>query len=130
MVRNTLLGLQQVPPDVKESGAMSGCTPQQGFWHVEVPTALPQILVGINQTTMAVLSVVIIASIIGGFEDIGWEGLSSIRKAEFRPGLLSGLVIALLAMVIDRLPLAFARNSRPRPGPPAPFAGRAFPVAL
>ena len=39
---------------------MSGCTRRQGFWHVEVPTAVPQILVGINQTTMAVLSVVIV----------------------------------------------------------------------
>jgi glycine betaine/proline transport system permease protein len=130
MVRNTLLGLQQVPPDVKESGAMSGCTPHQGFWHVEVPTALPQILVGINQTTMAVLSVVIIASIIGGFEDIGWKVLSSMRKAEFGQSLLSGLVIALLAMVIDRITLAFARNSRTRRGRPARFGGRAFALAL
>jgi glycine betaine/proline transport system permease protein len=130
MVRNTLLGLQQVPPDVKESGAMSGCTKRQGFWHVEVPTALPQILVGINQTTMAVLSVVIIASIIGGFEDIGWEVLSSMRKAEFGQSLLSGLVIALLAMVIDRITLGFARNSRTQRGRPARFGGRAFALAL
>ena len=46
---------------------------------------MPQILVGVNQTTMAVLSVVIIAAIIGGFEDIGWEVLSSMRKAAVRP---------------------------------------------
>ena len=83
MVRNTLLGLQQVPPAIKESGQMSGCTRRQRFWHVEVPTAMPQILVGVNQTTMAVLSVVIIAAIIGGFSDIGWEVLSSMRKAQF-----------------------------------------------
>src|SRR5262249_54838107 len=29
MVRNTLLGLQQVPAAIKESGQMSGCTPRQ-----------------------------------------------------------------------------------------------------
>jgi ABC-type proline/glycine betaine transport system permease subunit len=110
MVRNTLLGLQQVPADITEAGTMSGCTKRQRFWHVEVPAAMPQILVGVNQTTMAVLSVVIIASIIGGFEDIGWEVLSSMRKAEFGQSLLSGLVIALLAMLIDRVTLGFARN--------------------
>ncbi|HXQ39922.1 MAG TPA: ABC transporter permease subunit [Candidatus Udaeobacter sp.] len=110
MVRNTLLGLQRVPPAIKESGTMSGCTTRQGFWYVEVPTAMPQILVGVNQTVMAVLSVVIIASIIGGFEDIGWEVLSAMRKAQFGQSLVSGLVIALLAMLIDRISLGFAHN--------------------
>ena len=58
---------------------------------VEVPTAMPQILVGVNQTTMAALSIVIIAAIIGGFEDIGWEVLSSMRKAAVRPEHALGL---------------------------------------
>src|SRR5262245_57736710 len=87
---------------------MSGCTPRQSFWLVEVPTAMPQMLVGINQSTMAAFSIIIIASIIGGFEDIGWEVLSSMRKAAFGQSLLSGLVIALLAMVMDRITLGFA----------------------
>lgn len=103
MVRNTILGLRRVPPDIVESGIMSGCTPRQRFWQVEIPTALPQIMVGVNQTTMAALSMVIIAAIIGGFADIGWEVLSTMRKAQFGQSLLSGLVIALLAMVLDRI---------------------------
>ena len=108
MVRNTLLGLERVPSDIKESGLMSGCTARQGFWMVEVPTAMPQMLVGVNQSTMAAFSIVIIASIIGGFEDIGWEVLSSMRKAAFGQSLLSGLVIVLLAMAMDRITLGFA----------------------
>ncbi len=131
MVRNTLVGLQQVPAAIKESGQMSGCTRRQRFWHVEVPTAMPQILVGINQTTMAVLSVVIIASIIGGFEDIGWVVLSAMRKAEFGQSLLSGVVIALMAMVIDRITIGFARNKAAHRGSAAgPFRGRAFVLTL
>lgn len=110
MVRNTMLGLDRVPSDISEAGLMSGCTRRQQFWHVEVPTALPQILVGFNQTTMAALSMVIVAAIIGGFEDIGWEVLSSMRKAEFGQSMLSGLVIALLAILIDRMTLGFARE--------------------
>ncbi|MDX8506418.1 ABC transporter permease [Mesorhizobium captivum] len=115
MVRNTMLGLDRVPDAISEAGLMSGCTRRQQFWQVEVPTALPQLLVGFNQTTMAALSMVIVAAIIGGFEDIGWEVLSSMRKAEFGQSILSGLVIALLAILIDRLTIGFARE--PEAGP-------------
>jgi len=111
MVRNTMLGLDRVPAAVREAGLMSGCTRRQQFWQVEVPTALPQLLVGFNQTTMAALSMVIVAAIIGGFEDIGWEVLSSMRKAEFGQSILSGLVIALLAILIDRMTIGFAKAS-------------------
>ena len=115
MVRNTMLGLERVPEAIREAGLMSGCTGRQQFWRVEIPTAQPQILVGFNQTTMAALSMVIVAAIIGGFEDIGWEVLSSMRKAEFGQSILSGLVIALLAILIDRITLGFARGGNDSP---------------
>jgi len=116
MVRNTMLGPERVPDAIREAGLMSGCTRRQQFWHVEVPTALPQILIGVNQTTMAALSMVIVAAIIGGFEDIGWEVLSSMRKAEFGQSILSGLVIALPAILIDRTTLRFAKGRGGDPG--------------
>jgi glycine betaine/proline transport system permease protein len=108
MVKNTILGLERVPSDIAESGTMSGCTPRQRFWLVEVPSAMPQILVGINQATMFAFGIVIIAAYIGGFDDIGWEVLSSMRGAAFGQSLLSGLVIALMAMVMDRITLGYA----------------------
>src|SRR5690606_7619887 len=49
---------------------------------------------------------------------IGWEVLSSMRKAEFGQSMMSGLVIALLAIMIDRIMLGFARE---RPGGPTPL---------
>ena len=108
MVRNTIVGLRAVPPEIIESGLMSGATPSQLFFQVRVPTALKQILLGINQTTMAALSMVIIASIIGGTNDIGWEVLSGIRKAQFGESLLAGIVIALIAMIMDRITVGLA----------------------
>ena len=110
MVRNTLLGLRRVQPEVIESGLMSGATRAQLFFFVRVPSALKQILLGINQTTMAAFSMVIIASIIGGSADIGWEVLSAIRKARFGESLVAGLVIALMAMVMDRITAGFANK--------------------
>ncbi len=112
MVRNVMLGLQRIPSDIVESAEMCGCSRRQRFWWVEVPTALPQIMVGVNQSTMAALSMVIIAAIIGGFDDIGWEVLSTMRKAQFGQSLLAGLVIALLAMIMDRISWGYAARSR------------------
>lgn len=111
MVRNTIVGLRGVSEEVVESGLMSGATPPQLFWQVRVPTALPQILLGVNQATMASLSMVIIASIIGGTADIGWEVLSTMRKAQFGESLLAGIVIALIAMVLDRVTVGLAART-------------------
>lgn len=108
MVRNTILGLKNVQTEIIESGLMSGATPRQLFWQVRIPSSTKQLLLGANQTTMAALSMVIIASIIGGTADIGWEVLSRIRKAQFGESILAGIVIALLAMVIDRITYGFA----------------------
>lgn len=108
MARNTLHGLQTVDENVVESGLMSGATRSQLFWRVRVPTAFPQILLGINQCTMAALSMVIVASVIGGTRDIGWEVLSTMRKAQFGESILAGFVIALIAMNMDRITHGFA----------------------
>jgi len=111
MVRSVILGLNRVPSDIIESGMMSGCTRRQLLWWVKVPTALPTIMMGVNQAIMLALSMVIIAAIIGGSDDIGWEVLSTMRKAQFGESLLSGTVVVLMAMVMDRVSRKFADRS-------------------
>ncbi|AKI01837.1 ABC-type proline/glycine betaine transport system, permease component [Hoeflea sp. IMCC20628] len=110
MVRNTILGLERVPSDIIDAGLMSGATSFQSFRQVRFPSALRQILIGVNQTTMASLSMVIVASIIGGTADIGWEVLSTMRKAQFGDSLVAGVVIALMAMILDRITFGFAER--------------------
>ena len=111
MVRNTILGLKRVPANIIESAIMSGADPKQLFWQAMLPSCKKQILLGINQSTMAALSMVIIAAIIGGTADIGWEVLYYIRKAEVGQSLVVGMVIALMAIIIDRITTGFALNS-------------------
>lgn len=122
MVRNTLVGLRDVPPEIIESATMAGARPSQLFWQARVPVALPQLLVGVNQTTMAALSMVIIVAIIGGFDDMGWEVLSAMRKAELGRSLASGLVIVLLAVLLDRITRGLARQGHR--GQPVAITGR------
>ena len=111
MVRNTILGLKRVPDHIIESAIMSGANTKQLFWQAMLPSCKKQILLGINQSTMAALSMVIIAAIIGGTADIGWEVLYYIRKAEVGQSLVVGLVIALMAIIIDRITSGFALKS-------------------
>jgi len=77
MVRNVMVSVAGVPINIVESGDMAGCTRRQLTWWVQVPAAMPGIMLGLNQCVMAALSMVIIASIIGGLADIGWEVLSA-----------------------------------------------------
>ena len=112
MVRNVILGLRRVPPEIVESAVMSGATRRQLLWWVQVPSALPTIMIGVNQAVMAALSMVIIAALIGSSEDIGWEVVGQMRKAAFGPSLLAGIVIALIAMIFDRISRGFADEQR------------------
>ena len=102
MARNVILGLERVESDVREAAIMSGGTRLQQLFLIEIPTAKSQIMVGVNQCLMAALSMVIIAAVIGGFKDIGWEVLLTMRKAYFGASLMAGLVIVIFAVIIDR----------------------------
>ena len=110
IVRNVILGLQRVPPDVIEAAKMAGATRRQMLWRVQVPIAMPNIMLGVNQTLMAALSMVIIAAIIGSSADIGWEVLDTMRKARFGESLLAGVVICLIAMNMDRISRGFVNR--------------------
>ena len=112
MARNVILGLERVESEIKEAAVMSGAGRLQQLFQVEIPSAAAQIMVGVNQCLMAALSMVIIAAVIGGFNDIGWEVLLTMRKAQFGQSLLAGLVIVVFAVVIDRMSGALAIERR------------------
>ncbi|MEX0350474.1 MAG: ABC transporter permease [Paracoccaceae bacterium] len=112
MARNVMLGLERVEPEIKEAAIMSGGTRFQQLFQVEIPSAITQIMIGVNQCLMAALSMVIIAAVIGGFNDIGWEVLLTMRKAQFGESLLAGMVIVVFAVVIDRMSGALATERK------------------
>lgn len=108
MVRNVILGLGQVPREQIEVGQISGASAMQLFGWIKLPSSLRTVMMGVNQTIMMVLSMVIIAAVIGGSHDIGWIVLNAMQRASAGPSLLAGVVIVLIAMMADRISRGFS----------------------
>ena len=102
MVRLTLLGLKQVPPEVGEAGLMSGCNSWQLLVRVLIPTARRDILIGVNQVIMSCLAMVVIASLIGA-KGLGEDVLEALQYANVGQGILAGFAILFCAMILDRI---------------------------
>ncbi len=109
MVRLTLLGLKKVPPEVQEAGLMSGCTNWQLLRRVMIPTARRDILIGVNQVIMQCLAMVVIASLIGA-KGLGNDLLIALNRLRIGLALEIGICIVLIAIVLDRLSLAWANK--------------------
>ena len=108
-VRYTAHGLRQVPQHLIEAGQVSGCTRCQLFRHVQLPVALPEIMLGINQTILLALSMIIICAMVGT-RDLGQEIFKALSKADSGRGLVAGLVIAFIGITADRLITAWVNN--------------------
>ncbi len=77
---------------------------------MQVPLAKPSILLGVNQTIMMVLSVVIIAGLIGA-AGLGQEVVFALGKQQIGRGVVAGVCIMLLAVSIDRITQAMGSGS-------------------
>ncbi|WP_108820398.1 ABC transporter permease [Pseudovibrio sp. Alg231-02] len=109
MVRVVLVALQSVPEPLHEAGRMAGCTSRQMMWKVLLPSALPTLMVGVNQVIMLSLNMVIIASIIGA-GGLGYDVLAALRRLDIGGGIEAGLAIVVIAIALDRLSQAFSLN--------------------
>lgn len=110
MVHNTVLALKSIPNETIECGKMAGCTRRQLLWQVQLPTALSKIAVGLNQTIMMTLNMVIIASMIGA-GGLGFDVLRALRKLDIGTGLEAGMGIVALAVILDRISQAAAKRA-------------------
>ncbi len=102
VIRLTNVGIRGVSPSVIEAAKAFGATSRQILWEVQLPLAFPSIMVGINQTTMMALAMVVIASMIGA-RGLGMEVLLAINRIEVGRGFEAGLSIVMLAIIIDRI---------------------------
>lgn len=110
-IRYTVLGLTGVPAHLLEAARAHGCSRAQVLLKVRLPLAFPEIMLGINQTVMMALSMLVITALVGT-RDLGQEVYIALAKADPGRGLVAGLCVAFLAMVCDRLINAAADRRR------------------
>ncbi len=109
LIRLTDLGIRLVDREVLEASRAFGASSSQQLFGVQLPLALPNIMAGINQTTMMALSMVVIASMIGA-RGLGYEVLLGINRLEVGRGLLAGLGIVILAVLFDRITQSYGKR--------------------
>jgi len=102
MTRYTIEGLRNVPEHLLEASDMSGATRFQKLRTVALPMAVPTIMVGLNQTVMFSLFMVIIAAFIGT-QDLGQEMQRALSSTDVGKGLVLGLCVAFMGLMIDHL---------------------------
>jgi glycine betaine/proline transport system permease protein len=110
-IRLTALGIREVPPETIEAARSSGATKRQILMKVQLPLARRSIMLGLNQTILMVLSVVIIAGLVGGGA-LGVDVVYGLTKSELGLGVEAGIAIVALAVVLDRITQGWAAKVR------------------
>jgi glycine betaine/proline transport system permease protein len=67
-----------------------------------MPSAMPQIMAGLNQTIMLSLSMVVVAALVGA-DGLGVPVVRALNSVNTALGFESGLIIVVVAIVLDRM---------------------------
>ncbi len=111
VIRLTNVGIRTVDVEAVEASKAFGATPRQVLMDVQLPLAKPSIMVGVNQTTMMALAMVVIGSMIGA-KGLGMEVLLAISRIEVGRGFEAGLSIVFLAIIIDRITFSLSQKNK------------------
>src|SRR5690606_28539451 len=101
-IRYTIHGIQGVDPRLVEAGRAMGATEAQILTRIKLKLSLPEILLGLNQTIMFALSMLVITALVGT-RDLGQEVYIALTKADTGRGIVAGLCVAFVAIIADRL---------------------------
>jgi glycine betaine/proline transport system permease protein len=101
-IRLTHLGITQTPGALLEAAEAFGATRRQVLWKVELPSALPQIMAGLNQAIMLSLSMVVIAALVGA-NGLGVPVVRALNSVNTSLGFESGFIIVVVAIMLDRM---------------------------
>jgi len=110
IVRISGFGIRDVSPAAIEATDSLGQTTWQRLVKVQVPMARKTIILGLNQTILAALSMAIIASYING-PGLGKPVLAALTRNDFGAGLVPGLLIVLTGIMLDRTTTAASERS-------------------
>jgi osmoprotectant transport system permease protein len=98
LVRNTVAGIDGVPPAVLEAAAGMGYTRRQMLWRVQIPLALPVIIAGVRIAAVTTIGLVTVTSLIG----LGGLGFFILRGLTlfFSPVGTTQIVVGVVLSVV------------------------------
>ena len=111
IIRLTSLGLTQVSGTFSEVSRSFGGTTIQTLNKVKFPLAVPSLVIGFNQTVIMAFAMQIVTPLIGG-KGLGLEVFNGLARSDTGRGLAAGIGIVLLAIIIDRISLAWTKKQR------------------
>lgn len=109
VLRNTVVGLREVPADAVEAARGMGMTEVQALWRVRLPLALPVVVGGVRVAAVTAVGMATVAALVaaGGLGDFVFAGLRAGDETEV---LAATVLIAWLALTVDAA-LAVAERS-------------------
>src|SRR5690625_99365 len=113
VLRNTMVGIQQVDPNIIEAGRGMGMTRRAVLWRIELPLAVPVMLAGVRTALILAFGTITLAALIGA----GTLGLTINAGivSMANPVLITGAVLtASLALTIDWLAAIVEDLLRPK----------------
>jgi osmoprotectant transport system permease protein len=103
LFRNTITGLRQVPPEVRDAAIGMGMGPMRSLLRVELPLALPAIIAGLRIATVTVIALATVAAYVDN-EGLGAPIFAAISNEVFKTELIAaGALAVALALVADGL---------------------------
>lgn len=115
LVRITEHGIKSVSANTIEASRSLGLTSRQLLRQVQLPMARRTIIVGVNQCTMAALSMATIAALVNG-PGLGKPVVSALQTLNIGAAFVGGLAIVLMAIMLDRTTTAASERAERRGG--------------
>jgi len=109
LFRNMLIGLREVPEEVREAARGMGLTRRQTLFRVELPLALPAILAGVQIATVTVISLATVAAFVVD-EGLGSPIFDAINRGTFKTELFAAAALSIALGVIAYAALALAQR--------------------
>ena len=110
LIRIAGFGIRSVSPTTIEATDAAGQTAFQRLRKVQLPMARKTIVVGLNQTIMAALSMATIAAFVDG-PGLGQPVLDALERRDVGGAFVPGMLIVVMAVMLDRTTTAASEAS-------------------
>lgn len=113
VLRNTMVGLDQVDRSVIEAGRGMGMSKRQALFGIELPLAVPVILAGVRTALVINVGTAALAFLVGG-GGLGVAINSGLKLQRDTAVFIAGALVAMLALVVDFVAALVERYLRPK----------------